>query len=95
MVILMIVVINWLALRSYQIDNYKWSIGYYLPALWSIYYIGFLLYGTLNVLYTAIEYQFASNDTIIFLVLSTTLSITVLSQLLMYFLKNIQKSNYK
>ncbi len=88
--ILMIVIFNWLALRSYQINDYKWSFWHYLAGLWSIYYILFLLYGTVNVLISSIEYQFASNDTITFIVLSFMLSIFVLFQALIYFLSNLK-----
>lgn len=88
--ILMIVIFNWLALRSDQINNYKWSIWHYLSGLWSLYYIVFLLYGSINILCLSIEYQFASTDTITFLVLSVTLSILVLCQALIYFLVNFK-----
>lgn len=91
--IVMIVVFNWLALRSYQIDNYKWSLWHYVAGLWSLYYIGFLLYGTVNVLKTVLEYQFASRDTLTFLILSAILSINVIVQSITYFLKNLQKTN--
>ena len=90
--IVMIVVFNWLALRSYQIDDYKWSLWHYLSGLWSLYYVGFLLYGTVNVLLTVLEYQFASNDTLTFLILSAVLSITVVIQSITYFLKNLQEN---
>lgn len=88
--IVMIVLLNWLALRSNQLNNYKWSIWHYLSALWSLYYIGFLLYGVVNVLCSSIEYQFASKDTIIFLLLSFILSSFVILQAIMYFLSNLK-----
>lgn len=87
----MIVVFNWLALRSYQVDDYKWSLWHYVAGLWSLYYIGVLLYGTLNVLQTVLEYRFASRDTLTFLILSTVLSIAVVFQSIFYFLKNLKK----
>ena len=89
--ILMIVIFNWLALRSNQINNYRWSIWHYVTGLWSMYYVAFLLYGAFNVFGLAIEYQFASNDTITFLVLSFTLSALVLSQAFIYFLSNLKE----
>ncbi len=89
--ILMIVIFNWLALRSNQIDNYKWSVWHYMICCWNLYYIGFLLYGTYNVLHTSIEYQFVSNDVVIFIVLSFALSCGVLFQILKYFLINISE----
>ncbi len=87
--ILMIVIFNWLALRSYQIENYKWSVWHYIIGACSLYYIGFLLYGTYHVIHTSIEYQFVSNDTIMFIVLCFTLSCCVLIQFLKYFLMNL------
>ena len=89
--ILMIVIFNWLALRSRQINNYKWSIWHYLSGLWSLYYILFLLYGAINVLRLSIEYQFASTDTILFLILSFILSILIICQVLIYFLINLKR----
>lgn len=88
--ILMIVIFNWMALRSNQISNYKWAIWHYLSGLWSLYYTAFLLYGTFNVLRSSIEYQFASKDTIIFLLLSFILSSFVILQAIMYFLSNLK-----
>ncbi len=89
--ILMIVIFNWLALRSYQISNYKWSFWHYITGLWSTYYILFLLYGAVNVLQSSIAYQFASNDTITFIVSSFILSIFVLLQAIIYFLANLRQ----
>jgi uncharacterized membrane protein YdcZ (DUF606 family) len=89
--IVMIVVFNWLALRSYQIDNYKWSLWHYIAGLWSLYYVGVLFYGTINVFQTVIDYQFASSDTLKFLILSTILSMSVVTQTALYFLKNLKE----
>lgn len=89
--IVMIVVFNWLALRNHQIDDYKWSLWHYIAGLWSLYYVGVLFYGTINVFKTVLEFQFASNDTLRFLILSATLSIAVVVQAIIYFLKNLQK----
>lgn len=88
--VLMIVIFNWLALRSHQRDNYRWSLWHYLTGLWTMYYIAFLLYGAFNVLGLAIEYQFASKDTITFLVLTFILSASVLFQASVYFLSNLK-----
>ena len=92
--ILMVVIFNWLALRSYQINNYKWSLWHYITGMWTLYYIVFLLYGVVNVLSSAIQYQFASNDTITFIILSFVLSIVVLLQLLIYFLSNLKAAHH-
>lgn len=89
--IVMIVVFNWLALRSYQIDAYKWSLWHYIAGLWSLYYVGVLFYGTINVFQTVIDYQFASSDTLKFLILSTILSMSVVTQTALYFLKNLKE----
>lgn len=89
--ILMIVILNWLALRSHQLDNYKWSAVHYVTGGWSIYYIVLLLYGAFNVLLSSIEFQFASLDTLIFLFMSFTLSIFVLWQAVIYFLINLKE----
>lgn len=86
--ILMIILINWLALKSNQIENYRWTYLHYVSGLWSLYYIGFLLYGNFNIIFNIIEYHFASFDTMLFIVLSLILSLFVLIQLVLYFLKN-------
>lgn len=85
--ILMIMLLNWLALRSTQRENYKWSIWHYLSGLWTLYYIGFLMYGSLNIFLSAIEYHFASDDTITYLALTSILCVTTLLQIFNYGLK--------
>ncbi len=88
--ILMIIVFNWLCLRSFQLDEYKWKGWHYLTAIWSLYYIGTLLYGAFHILNAAITFDFVSNDTLIFLIMSFGLSIAVLTHLVIYFLKNFK-----
>ena len=41
--ILMIIVFNWLGLRSFELDTYKWGIWHYLTGVWSLYFIGTLI----------------------------------------------------
>ena len=75
--ILIVIVFNWLALKSYQLENYKWKLWHYLTGLWSLYYAGFVLYGAMNILISSFEYNFVSNDTKTFLSLSFVFSLAV------------------
>jgi len=87
--IFMIIVFNWLGLRSFQLDDYSWKIWHYLTGLWSLYYAGFVLYGVINILISSFEYNFISNDARIFLVLSFVFVIAVIVHFVVYFLKNL------
>lgn len=85
-----IVVFNWLALRSYQQDDYKWKVWHYLFAIWSIYYAGFMTYGLINVVIPAFTYDFVSNDTLTFIALTTILVVGLLWQAVLYYFKNLK-----
>ncbi|RZK56919.1 MAG: hypothetical protein EOO87_04240 [Pedobacter sp.] len=93
--ILAVIIFNWLALRSFQLENYKWKIWHYLAGLWSLYYAGFVLYGAFNILISSIEYEFISSDTRTFLVLSFVFSIAVIVQFVSYLAKNLRSSRSK
>ena len=86
--ILMVIVFNWLALKSYQLENYKWKLWHYLTGLWSLYFIGTIIYGVFNIVAPAIEYNFVSNDTLTYLSIGIVFSISVLMHIIFYFLKN-------
>ena len=86
-----VIVFSWLGLRSYQVENYKWNIWHYLSGLWSLYYAGFVMYGVINVLISAFEYDFASYDTQIFLVLSFVFSTAVMVHFVIHFWKNLKE----
>ncbi|MEE1946307.1 hypothetical protein VRU48_14375 [Pedobacter sp. KR3-3] len=88
--ILAIVVLNWLALRSFQLADYRWKIWFYPFALWAIYYAGLLVYGLVNVIVPAIEYSFMSNDNLIYVTLTAVLVAGVLWHAVAYFLKNLK-----
>lgn len=88
--ILMIIIFNWLGLRSYHLDHYKWKFWHYLTGLWSIYYAGFVIYGAVNILNSSIEYAFMSNDTRTFLGLSFVCCFAVILHFVVYFLKNLK-----
>lgn len=85
-----IVVFNWLALRSYQQDDYKWKVWHYIFAIWSIYYTGFMAYGLINVVVPAFTYDFVSNDTLTFITLTTILIVGLLWQAILYYFKNLK-----
>jgi hypothetical protein len=56
--IFFIVIFNWLCLRSYQLDQYKWILWHYLVGLWCLYFVGTLVYGATNIITSAIEVDF-------------------------------------
>ncbi|WP_113651521.1 hypothetical protein [Pedobacter namyangjuensis] len=87
--ILAIIIFNWLALRSFQLENYKWKIWHYLAGLWSLYYAGFVLYGAFNILLSSIEYEFISSDTRMLLILSFVFGIGVIVHFGVYFFRNL------
>jgi hypothetical protein len=93
--IFMIIVFNWLGLRSFQLNDYSWKIWHYLTGLWSLYYVGFVLYGVINILVSSFEYNFISNDTRTFLVLSFVFVIAVMVHFVVYFLKNLRSLKFK
>lgn len=72
--------------------NYKWAFLHYLTGLWSLYYVGTVLYGAVNVLSSAIEFDFITSDTITFLVLSFGLGVAVIIHFVIYFLRNYKES---
>ncbi|WP_379087084.1 hypothetical protein [Pedobacter sp. UC225_65] len=88
--IFVVIVFNWLCLRSYQLDNYKWKIWHYLTGLWSLYFIGTIIYGSVFILSSSLEYSFISNDTLIYLLISIVFSLSVLLHLGVYV-----KASYK
>lgn len=89
--ILMIVIFNWLGLRSFQIDNYKWEIWHYVTGIWSLYFIGTLVYGWVNILSASIAYDFISNDTLIYLIINFMFCVSVMGNLLHYAYKNYKQ----
>jgi hypothetical protein len=82
--IFVVIVFNWLCLRSYQLDNYKWKIWHYLTGLWSLYFIGTIIYGSVFILSSSLEYSFISNDTLTYLLVSIVFSLSVLLHLGIY-----------
>ena len=88
--ILMVIVFNWLALRSYQLEDYKWKPWHYLTGLWSLYYAGFVLYGAMNILISSFEYNFVSNDTKTFLSLTFVFSLGVAIHFVIYLWKYLK-----
>lgn len=88
--ILMVIVFNWLGIRSYQLENYKWKVWHYLFGLWSLYYAGFVLYGSFHILISSLEYDFMSDYTKTFVVLSIIFGIAVISQIVISFTKHLK-----
>ncbi|WP_316769822.1 hypothetical protein [Pedobacter frigiditerrae] len=89
--IFVIIVFSWLCLRSYQLDNYKWKVWHYLTGLWSLYFIGTIIYGIYNIIAPAIEYNFISNDTLTYLTIGIVFSISVLVHIIIYFLRSCKE----
>lgn len=92
--IFMIIVFNWLGLRSFQLDDYRWRIWHYLTGIWSLYYIGILVYGEVNILSAAIEFDFISNDTLMYLIINFLFCVSVGVHLVLYMYKNYQQLKY-
>lgn len=86
--IFMITVFNWLALRSFQLNDYRWKIWHYLIALWVVYFVGTLVYGAINILSSSIAYNFISDDTIVYLIINSVFCALLIIQLIMYAYKN-------
>ena len=82
--ILMIIVFNWLGLRSFELDVYRWGIWHYLTGVWSLYFIGTLIYGAVNILSAAIAFDFISNDTLWYLVVNFVFCVFVIAHVTSY-----------
>ena len=86
--IFVIIVFNWLGLRSFQLDSYKWGIWHYLTGVWTLYFIWTLIYGAVNILSAAIEFDFITNDTLTNLILTFIFSLSVIVHFCAFFWKN-------
>ena len=86
--ILFVIIFSWLCIRSDQLDQYRWSVLHYLSGLWCLYFIGTLIYGAINIIVSAVEVDFLSNDILIFLILSISFSVLVFIQIILYWVKN-------
>ncbi len=86
--IFMIIVFNWLALRSYQLDDYKWKVLHYLTGLWTLYFIATLIYGAVNILGASIEFDFITNDTLTYLVVNFVFCAFIVTHFTMFIYKN-------
>ncbi len=93
--IFMIIVFNWLGLRSFQLDEYRWRIWHYFIALWTVYFIGTLVYGWINMLSLSIAYNFISNDTLTYLIINFVFCTSVTIHLILYAYKNYKQLNHK
>ena len=90
--IFMVIVFNWLALRGNQLENFRWNIWHFITGLWSLCYVGYIMYGLINIFISAFEYEFVSDDTRTFLVLSSVFSIAVILHFGVYFWKNLKEN---
>jgi len=90
--IFVIIVFNWLGLRSFQLDSYKWGIWHYLTGLWTLYFIWTLVYGSVNILGAAIEFDFITNDTLTNLILTFIFSLSVIVHFGAFIWKNYKAS---
>lgn len=89
--VLVIVVFSWLGLRSYQLDQYKWNALTYLVGLWSLYFIGTVVYGLINVISSAFEFSYIANDTLWYVAVSVIFSVSLTTYLAVYWLKNYRE----
>lgn len=89
--ILVIIVFNWLALRSYQLDKYRWEIWHYITGLWTLYFVGYTGYGSVNVLSAALAYNFIAHDTLTYLILSLSFCLLLIIHFIRYFLANYKE----
>ncbi len=86
--ILMIIVFNWLGLRSFQLESYRWGIWHYLVGGWVLYFIGTLLYGAIHIIGSAFEFNFIGNDTVWYLIINFVFCGSILTQITSYGYKN-------
>lgn len=86
--IFMTILFNWLGLRGFQLDEYRWKIWHYFIALWVMYFIGTLAYGTINILKSSITYNFISVDTLTYLVVNFVFCALVVVQFTIYAYRN-------
>lgn len=86
--ILVIIVFNWLGLRSFQLDDYKWGIWHYLTGGWIMYFVWTLMYGSVNILSASIEFDFITNDTLTNLISTFVLCVLAVVHFCLYFWKN-------
>ena len=86
--IFVIIVFNWLGLRSFQLDSYKWGIWHYLTGVWTLYFIGTLVYGSVTFIRAAMEFDFITNDTLTNLILTFIFSLSVVVHFCAYFWKS-------
>lgn len=82
-----IIIFNWLAIRSYQIDDYRWKIWHWLSLLWSLYFIGFIFYGAINLLKVSIEVDYFGTDTVTNIIITLIFSAMVGLHLITYWHK--------
>lgn len=92
--ILVIIVFNWLGLRSFHLDDYKWGIWHYLTGVWTLYFVGTLFYGAVNIMSAAIEFDFITNDTLRNLILTFTFCIFVLIHFVLFAYRNYKQFKF-
>jgi len=90
--ILMIIVFNWLGSRSFELDDYRWRIWHYFFGLWSLYFIGTLIYGAVNILGDVILYKVMGDETLSYLIINFVFCISVAVHLIIYLVKNYKQS---
>lgn len=89
----MVFIFNWLALKSFETDIYRWKFWHYLVALWCIYFLGTILYGALNILSSVLEFNFIANDTLLYLLLTFVSCTGIIAHIIYYFILNFKKSH--
>ncbi|MEJ5993672.1 hypothetical protein WG904_04500 [Pedobacter sp. Du54] len=95
--ILVIIVFNWLGVRSFHLDNYRWGILHYLTGAWTLYFIGTLVYGAVNIVSASIEFDFITDDTLWYLIVNFFFCTLVMIQLTHYgykYYKQLRKFNH-
>ncbi len=89
--IFVIIIFNWLALRSYQLEHYKWQIWHYFAGFWSLYFVSTLFYSSFNIVAATIEFNFITNDTLFLLLSRFTLCMAVIFHFWIYIRLNFKK----
>jgi hypothetical protein len=84
--ILVIIIINWLCLLSFEKDDYKWAFWHYLISIGCLYFIGTLGYGLINIISASVEFDFITIDNLIYVTVTFALCVSVILQLILYFL---------
>lgn len=92
--ILITIIFNWMGLRSFQLDDYRWRIWHYIAGSWTLYFVGTLIYGSVHILGATIEFNFISNDVLTNLIFTLLFCVLVIIHFIRYGYKNIKQLKF-